>query len=267
MRAPDAPVSETVKIMMARARSFLDRHPSDPAVSRTFGYFTTHPVAPLNRRRLALILEELERISHRLERPLRVLDLACGAGLITCAIGSRGHRALGLDLDADEIRLARAFAQEEKQDAMFAQADLLGDPGWERMAEESLGGRPDAVTLAYALHHLPGVEKFVERLGAWLPAGAALLVNEENPLSPLFRLKHRVRGWIQKDTDVEWHRSFPDWSRLLEAHGFRVTASPVGADPLPALDRLWPEKCWSLVFLAQREMPAAAGIQAHSTPA
>lgn len=241
--------AETVKTLIERADRFIKNHPSEKALGPTYGYFTRHPVAPLNRKRLRMMLERLDRYRDALKRPLRVLDLACGGGLITCAIAARGHRVLGLDLSVDEIRLARLFAQKESLNGMFLQTDLLQNPNWEKMVEETLGGPPDVITLAYALHHLPGVEGFVERVSKWLPNGAVLLINEENPESPVFRLKHRVRTWIQKDTETEWHRTFAGWKEILEARGFRVDAVPQGADLLPWIG---PLKSWSLVFSAER---------------
>src|SRR5262249_55519496 len=149
----------------------------------------------------------------------------CGGGLIACSIASLGHNTLGLDLRSDEVALARLFSSEEHLPGRFEQADLLQDADWEARAEAILGGRPDIIVLAYALHHLPGVEDFVARLGAWLPADARLLINEENPVSPVFRLKHIVRTWIQHDTDVEWHRTYGGWKQVLDARGFS-TAPP-----------------------------------------
>jgi 2-polyprenyl-3-methyl-5-hydroxy-6-metoxy-1,4-benzoquinol methylase len=194
---------ETVKRTLQHAESFYRRHQAEKAVQTTFGYFTHHPVAPLNEMRLQALLDILEEHSQELRRPLRVLDLACGGGLIACAIAALGHKTLGLDLSCNEIEMAWSFAREEDLRGKFEQADLLESPDWEGQAEQVLGGKPDAVALAYALHHFPRVESFLQRLSAWLDPGTILIVNEENPQSPLFRLKHTVRTWIQKDTDVE----------------------------------------------------------------
>ena len=167
------------------AEQFTDRHLQEPAISLTYRYFTHHPVAKLNQKRLQTLLQVVGRRSAELKRPLRVLDLACGGGLITCALASMGHRTLGLDLNPQEIRMARLFALEEKLDGMFAQTDLLGDPAWERSAQETLGGKPDIVCLAYALHHLPEISPFLKRLSRWLePPRPAPHQRRENPLAP-----------------------------------------------------------------------------------
>lgn len=238
----------STKTIIDSADRFLKEHRQDPAASLTFGYFTHHPVAPLNQIRLTYLLEETQKKAATLTRPLRVLDLACGGGIITNAIAQFGHRVLGLDLDPNEIRLAQLFTQEQKLDGIFAQADLLNDPHWETKAEQSLGGKADLVILAYALHHIPQVELFVARLSKWLPTGAVVLVNEENPQSPLFRLKHLVRGWIQKDTEVEHHRTIGGWESLLRSVGLNPFGPLRGADPLPGLSVLAPQKCWSVLI-------------------
>jgi 2-polyprenyl-3-methyl-5-hydroxy-6-metoxy-1,4-benzoquinol methylase len=242
---------QAVDSTLRRAAAFLARHPSEKEVHRTYGYFTRHLVAPLNQKRLTLILSALSQRSEELGRPLKVLDLACGGGVITCAVATMGHRALGMDLSPEEIRLAKLFAQEEKLGGLFWQTDLLQDAFWEKTAEETLGGKPDAVVLAYALHHLPQVEFFVDRLSRWLPQGTLVLVNEENLGAPLFRLKHVVRTWLQADTEVEAHRNFQGWKELLETRGFKVSGW-VGTDILPGISRISPRNCWSLVFSATK---------------
>lgn len=242
----------SVSRILTLASRFKDRQAADSsrrdALNRSFGYFTSHPVAPLNRRRMALILEAVEAESRKKDRALRVLDLACGGGILTSLIAMQGHRTLGIELDSDEVGLAKAFNQEAGLDGMFWKTDLIGDAFWERTAEQALGGKPDVVLLAYALHHLPQVEYFVDRLGRWLEPGSSLVINEENPESPLFRLKHRVRTWIQRDTEQEWHRTLGAWVRMLENHGFRA-GQVRGADLMPGLR---PENRWSLVFTATR---------------
>ena len=85
-----------------------------------------------------------------------------------------------------------------------------------------------------------------------LEPGAMVLVNEENPESAIFRLKHQVRTWIQNDTDVEWHRTYGAWKALLDANHFAASA-PQGADLLPLVASMSPAGCWSLVFTAERQ--------------
>jgi 2-polyprenyl-3-methyl-5-hydroxy-6-metoxy-1,4-benzoquinol methylase len=245
--SPDAALQNVLK----NAAAFRAAHAATPGVTSTYGYFTSHPVAPLNRKRLGLMLAAIDARATLRGRALRVLDLACGGGLIATAIASMGHRTLGLDLRDDEIGLARAFTTEAHGEARFDTADLLDDPTWEQRATTALSGTPDVVVLAYALHHFPRVEEFVARLSRYLEPGTLVLVNEENPESAIFRLKHRVRTWIQNDTDVEWHRTYSGWKTLLDQNHF-TTSAPQGADLLPFIAGMNPAGCWSLVFTAER---------------
>src|SRR4051794_17230286 len=87
--------AKATKRVLGCAESFARRHEKDPAIALTYGYFTRPPVARLNQRRLHAILEAAGNRSADLKRPLRILDLACGGGLITCALATMGHRTLG----------------------------------------------------------------------------------------------------------------------------------------------------------------------------
>lgn len=236
---------------LSAAAEFVRRHPDDTRVARTFVYFTAHPVAPLNHQRLQALVRKTEDLGRELGRAPRILDLACGGGLIANALAHAGAQVCGMDLDPAEITLAQEFNRDLIDRVTFAAVDLLEGPDWEQAAERNLGGKPDAVVMAYALHHLPQVEFFLDRLSRWVPVGTRLWVNEENPHSPLFQLKHWVRTWLQKDTEVEWHRTFRGWSNLLERRNWKVTR-PTGYDPIPGWGRLFPSLSWSLVFQAER---------------
>ena len=114
--------------LLLQARAFRRSHPEIAPTDRTFGYFTSHPVAPLNRKRLVKILTLLEERSERIGRKLRVLDLACGSGLITCGVAALGHKALGIDVSHEELALARWFATETGSTSEFWDCDLFLDP-------------------------------------------------------------------------------------------------------------------------------------------
>ena len=240
--------------ILAHASNFYQANCKDPGTKATYGYFTHHPVAPVNKKRLEVILEILEALSpHRMSLP--VLDIACGGGLIASAMAAKGHRVAGLDIDATELRLARAFADSMRIDNVrFLYADVVNSISWHGEVEEYLGERPRVVTLAYALHHLPKVQDFIRSLSAWLPDGAVVIVNEENPLSPLFQTKHLIRTVVQKDTDVEWHRKPQEWMAMFDASGMKLQGPVRGVDMLPVLPRVSPNLCWSVTFSVQKSL-------------
>ena len=103
----------------------------------------------------------------------------------------------------------------------------------------------------YALHHLPYVEKFIIKMSKWLDSGKYLLINEENPLSPLFLLKHFTRSILQRDTASENHKSYYQWRKIISLNGFKVF-KPTGIDPVQLIGDYFPNLSWSYVFLAQK---------------
>ncbi len=241
--------SDSIEIenIIKRAESFLTQNPGNKALDSTFGYFTHHPFSPLNQKRLKTILQIIKN-----RAPERVLDIACGGGLVTSAIAAMDIKTLGVDINPEEIRLAEMFTKNDKNKATFLLLDMITDPNWESQVEKILGGKPQAIVLAYALHHLPHVEIFLKRLGQWMEPDTILIINEENPLSPTFRLKHALRTWIQKDTETEWHKSFRRWKKLLEQSGFNVSHQVTGLDMAPLVGTLIPHLSWSLVFTAYK---------------
>lgn len=218
---------ENIRLLRRASRFFLAHRGDSPEakvqLGRSFGYFTHHPFARLNHHRLDCITAWTRRL---LPKPGRVLEIGCGAGIITQALALQGHRALGVDPDAQEIRWAKRFAQEERLNAQFLTGDALSLAEIRTPIEDILGGKPDLLVFAYSLHHIPQVDKAVADLCTWLPPHAAILVNEENPETKLFRVKHRLRAWLQKDTETEWHRCYADWNTLLATQGFVPIGKP-----------------------------------------
>jgi SAM-dependent methyltransferase len=79
----------------------------------------------------------------RVETGLRVLDLACGPGLVTGAARVRGAIATGLDFSAAMIALARAAHPEIRFHEGDAEALPFAD------------GSFDAVVANFGIHHMP----------------------------------------------------------------------------------------------------------------
>jgi 2-polyprenyl-3-methyl-5-hydroxy-6-metoxy-1,4-benzoquinol methylase len=110
-------------------------------------------------------------------RPLRLLDIASGAGDLPIRLWRRAYRAgislevHGCDRSAHAVRFARERSQAASADVQFSQIDALNDP---------YPGQYDIVTSSLFLHHLDH-EQAVELLRRM--AGAArrlVLVNDLN---------------------------------------------------------------------------------------
>jgi SAM-dependent methyltransferase len=93
----------------------------------------------------------------------QVLDVGCGEGILAAQIQERGHRAVGIDLDAASI----ALAKHQFPDVQFVCADFLSYP---------FSADPfDAVVSIATLHHMDPVTALA-RMRALLRPGGSLVV-------------------------------------------------------------------------------------------
>ena len=79
----------------------------------------------------------------RIEAGMRVLDLACGSGVVSAAVAERGGRPIGLDFSSEMIQLARAG----NSGIQFEEGDAEALP----FADGSF----DAVVSNFGIHHVP----------------------------------------------------------------------------------------------------------------
>jgi SAM-dependent methyltransferase len=139
---------------------------------------------------------ELERfVSEHLPRPpARVLEVGCGAGELTKAIGRFGHRVIGIDPVAPAGPLFRRTSLEE-----------FADPG------------PfDAVVASRALHHLTHLADALDKIASLLRTTGRLIVNEH----AFDRLDERTARWyLEKralgsaDAPRTLQRCLAEWER------------------------------------------------------
>ncbi len=242
-----------VETILKAAKNFYIKNKNQACIENTFGYFTNHIVSGLNKKRLSLVLSFLLSLKKNKDSSLKVLDVACGSGLISRAVSELGIPTLGIDSNLDEILLAKDFSKFLPTETYleFLTVDIINDTNWEIKVEEKLEGKPDVIMLCYALHHFKDVENFLKKIAKWLEKGRYLLINEENPISPLFRLKHLVRTYRQRDTYLENHKSFYFWKKILKKNDFKIIKRG-GVDPIPYLGNFLPDLSWSIVFLAEK---------------
>ncbi len=173
--------------------------------------------------------------------------MGCGGGLFTAAFALSGYQVAGVDLSPEEIARAERFANRVGVAPSLFTGDLQARD-WIDRADAALGGQPDSLFYGYCLHHLPDVTSHLKMIGEWLPAGAIVIVNEENPRSPAWFLKNAIRSVIQRDTKEEAQRSYSKWSELFLTAGFAPEGELQGADMMPAPMGLR----WSQVFSFRR---------------
>lgn len=116
-----------------REAAFWDSHL--PSVEELIADYEVGPD-----RNVTLLLDSVEPLAGR-----RVLDFACGAGVLSGWLSDRGARVTGLDISPGSIARANAFARAIGADVSF----ITGDATVLR-AEEPF----DVIVGRYALHHV-----------------------------------------------------------------------------------------------------------------
>ena len=150
-------------------------------------------------------------LRERLPAGARVLDLGCGAGVPSTRQLAERFDVVGVDLSAEQVRLARAAVPP----ATFVQRDF--------MELDVPPASLDAVTAFYSFMHVPRDEHppLLARIYEWLKPGGLFLA----PLSTLGG-PDRVENWLGVDM------FFSGWdaetnSRIVRDAGFDVLVDEV----------------------------------------
>jgi SAM-dependent methyltransferase len=142
-------------------------------------------------------------VSEQLPRsPARVLEVGCGAGELTKAIGRLDHRVIGIDPVAPAGPLFRRTSLEE-----------FADPG------------PfDAVVASRSLHHVTDLAGALDKVASLLRAEGRLIVNEH----AFDRLDERTARWylekrvlVAADAPRSLQQCRAEWERdHADLHGY-----------------------------------------------
>lgn len=146
----------------------------------------------------------------------RVLDAGCGDGVLTCAMASRGARAIGIDPDPAMLNAARARAERAGANADFMDGRIERLP----FADASF----DVVVAVTVLCFVSDASAALREMARVLRPGGRLVLGELGRWS-LWAAIRRLRGWLGAAT---WRaarfRSAGELRARAEAAGLCVTA-------------------------------------------
>ena len=135
-------------------------------------------------KRLAFIVSQITGLAAG---PLRILDIGCGNGNISLALGSLGHEVVGVDIDNESIAIASG--RNPFGHVSFRQTDV---------ASMDLSDTFDAIVCSEVLEHLPDPGSLVVSAHRLLRPGGKLIVTVPNGYGPRELLMTRPMQWLHQ---------------------------------------------------------------------
>ena len=140
----------------------------------------------------------------------RVLDLACGGGVLGFIVEQRGHAYTGVDINPDMIYAARSYAKEVGSRNLFIQADVT---------QLRIGGKFDTICmLGNALCHfsVDDLSKVLRRIKRNAKLGSHFIVDYRDVVGLMFykqwnqktKLVQRDRGRVSVTKGCDTRRGF-----------------------------------------------------------
>jgi len=151
---------------------------------------------------MPFLLQKLAEVKDQTNRPLRVLDAACGTGQHAIALAKAGMRVAGADLSTEMIAVARQNAAEAEVNVDFQPA------GFGSLAKTFGSKSFDAlICLGNSLPHLLSIkelEKSVLDFYACLSPGGLLVIQNRNFDAVLAARSRWMEPQSHREGDREW---------------------------------------------------------------
>jgi 2-polyprenyl-6-hydroxyphenyl methylase / 3-demethylubiquinone-9 3-methyltransferase len=181
-----------------------------------------HMINPV---RLAYIHEAACRHFHRDPKRLdclqglRILDIGCGAGLLSEPLARIGAAVVGADPSESNIKMAMVHASQSQLDIDYrpVTAEALADAG----------ERFDIVLAMEVVEHVADVPLFIKRCAEMVKPGGLMVAATLNRTFKSFALAivgaEYVLGWLPRGTH-QWDKFVTpnELEAALERHGLRV---------------------------------------------
>jgi 2-polyprenyl-6-hydroxyphenyl methylase/3-demethylubiquinone-9 3-methyltransferase len=175
--------------------------------------------------RLSYIKQTLCRQFHRDDmrldalNGLRILDIGCGAGVLTEPLARLGAHVVGADPSENNIAVARLHAEQQSLAIDYRPTTLA------TLAEQK--ERFDVVLAMEVVEHVADVSLFIEQCGSVLNSAGAMIVATINRTLKSFALAiigaEYVLRWLPRGTH-HWHKFITpnELAAVLERHGLNV---------------------------------------------
>lgn len=158
----------------------------------------------------------LERIRKYFGTHGRILDVGCGAGLLSEALAKGGFSVTGLDAGADVIEAARAHAEGQGLDLTYRQGTA------EALAAE--GVTFPIITALEIIEHVADPEAFLSSLKALLAPGGLLFLSTLNRTIKSYAVAKVGAEYMLKLLPVGTH----DWQKFIKPEELSRLSRQVG---------------------------------------
>ena len=161
------------------------------------------PMRPLHMMNPPRAAWVLERVARHFPGPVRILDVGCGAGLLSESLARAGHEVLGLDAGAEVIAAAQAHAAGQGLTLSYRNATA------EALLAE--GQKFPVITALEVIEHVAEPEAFVATLAALLEPGGLLFISTMNRGKKSFLVAKLGAEYLLRLLPVGTH----NWSQFI----------------------------------------------------